>query len=181
MSISDQGREPELRQGDLWAWMVSFVVTLGLHVGIVLFIALSVASVIYALAASLADPVSGIRAIAWLFAVISLLVWARLVKQQVGGFRPHIIRGLGRVNVGTSGCDWGEIAADLGAALIGLAQVIPLLISWSGLGASAGGTRVLTAVSGGLFMILGGCSLAFRLRRRRESAHSSLANWGEKE
>ena len=177
MPNSDQDHEPGLRQGDLWAWMVSFVVTLGLDVGIVLFVALSVASVIYALAASVAETFSGIRAIAWLFAVISLLVWAWLVKQQIEGFRPHIIRGLGRVNVGTSGCDWGEIAADLGAVLIGLAQVIPVLISWSGLGA-----RVVTAVSGGLFMILGGCSLAFRLwLRRRGSADSSLANWGEKE
>lgn len=43
MAVANQEREPESRQGDLWAWTVAFVITLGLHVGIVVFTTLWVA------------------------------------------------------------------------------------------------------------------------------------------
>jgi hypothetical protein len=169
MAVANHDGEPENQAGDLWAWAVAFVTTLGLHVGIVVFTTLWVALAIYSLAATLAITSLGIRAIAWLFTVISLLVWARLAKQQVIGFRPHVIRGLGRIDVVTSGTGRGQIAADLGAGLIGLAQIVPLVISVLGGNAMPQQTQVLTAMVGSLFVVLGGGSLAMRLwlRRRR--------------
>jgi magnesium-transporting ATPase (P-type) len=167
LTILSHNHEPETRQEDLWAWAVGFVITLGLHVAIVVFTTLWVALAIYSLATTVATTSLGIQGIAWLFTVISLLVWARLVKQQILGFRPHTIRGLGRVNVVTSGCEWGEIAADLGAGLIGLAQIVPLVVSVLGGSAMPERTQVLTALVGGLFVVLGGSSLGLRLWLRR--------------
>jgi hypothetical protein len=167
MTIKGQDREPETRQGDLWAWAVGFIVTLGLHVGIVVFTALWIALAIYSLAASLATTSWDIRGIAWLFTVISLLVWARLVKQQIQSFRPHVIRGPGRVHVITSGCEWGEIAADLGTGLIGLAQIVPLLVSLLTGNTIPERTQVLTALVGSLFLVLGSSSLGYRFWLRR--------------
>ena len=167
MAVANHDGEPTSRSGDLWAWAVAFVITFGLHVGIVVFTTLWVALAIYSIAATLTITSLGIRAVAWLFTVISLLVWARLVKQQVAGFRPHTIRGLGRVDVTTSGTGRGQIAADLGAGLIGLAQIVPLVISLLGGNVMPQQTQVLTALVGGLFVVLGGGSLGMRLWLRR--------------
>jgi hypothetical protein len=146
---------------------VSFTVTIGLHVGIVLFTTLWFALAIYALATTLAATTLAIQGIAWLFTVISLLIWGRLVKQQILGYRPHTIRGLGRVAIATSGCEWGEIAADMGAGLIGLAQIVPLVVSLLGKNAVPERVQVITALVGGLFVALGGSSLGLRLWLRR--------------
>jgi hypothetical protein len=167
MAVLSHNYEPETRQEDLWAWTVGFVITLGLHVGIVVFTTLWVALAIYSLAATVATTSLDIQGIAWLFTVISLFIWARLVKQQIQGFRPHTIRGLGRIIVVTSGCEWGEIAADLGTGLIGLAQIVPLVTSMLGGNAMPEQTQVLTALVGGLFVVLGGSSLGLRLWLRR--------------
>jgi len=167
MTIKGQDRDIETRQGDLWAWAVGFVVTLGLHVGIVVFTTLWIALSIYSLAALLTTTSWDIRGIVWLFTVVSLLVWARLVKQQIQGFRPHVIRGPGRVHVITSGCEWGEIAADLGTGLVGLAQIVPLYVSLLTNNAIPERTQVLTAWVGGLFLVLGTSSLGYRLWLRR--------------
>jgi hypothetical protein len=168
MTIKGQDRETETRQGDLWAWTVGFVVTFGLHVGIVVFTTLWIALAIYSLATFLLATTSwDIRAVVWLFTVVSLFVWARLVKQQIQNFGPHVIRGPGRVHVITSGCEWGEIAADLGTGLVGLAQIVPLFVSLFTGNAIPERTQVLTAWVGGLFLVLGTSSLGYRLWLRR--------------
>jgi hypothetical protein len=153
--------------------VVSFIVTIGLHVGIVLFITLSVALVLYALASAFADTSWGVRAITWVCVVVSLAIWGGLVKQQAKRFRPHVIRGLGKVVVSTSGCEWGEIAADAGAGLIGLAQIIPLLLSLLTTGPLPERMQIITALLGTLFIVVGWGSLVLRLwlhRRRKRKA-----------
>jgi hypothetical protein len=169
MIAPNQQHEPDIHQGDWWAWAVSFLVTLALHVGIVVFTTLSIALAIYALASGFTDVSSGVRIIAWFFTILSLILWGRLIKQQTQGFRPHVIRGLGRSTVATTGCDWGEIAGDIGAALIGIAQIAPLSISLIVQNWVPDLTRVLTALVGGVFLTLGCGSLIARLllRRRR--------------
>jgi hypothetical protein len=131
MTPSEADRQREIHQHDLLAWTVSFVVTLGLHVGVVLFILLTIALFAYALAATLGGVPSGIQAITWFATVVSLIIWSVLVKQQARTFRPHVIRGIGRAIIATSGCGRGEIAADTLAALIGLAEIIPGTLSLS--------------------------------------------------
>jgi hypothetical protein len=173
MAVANHDGEPESRAGHFWGWAVAFVTTLGLHVGIVVFTTLWVALAIYSIAATLATTSLGIRVVAWLFTVISLLVWARLAKQQVAGFRPHVIRGLGRIDVTASGTGRGQIAADLGAGLIGLAQIVPLVLSVLGGNAMPQRTQVLTALVGGLFVVLGGGSLVMRLRLRRRQSRGN--------
>jgi hypothetical protein len=147
----------------LWAWTVSFTVTIGLHVGIVVFTTLWFALAIYALAITVTETTLALRGIAWLFTVISLLIWAMLVKQLVQGYRPHTIRGLGRVAVVTTGCEWGEIAADTGTGLIGLAQIIPLAVSVIGGDTMPERVQMFAALIGGLFVALGCGSLGLRL------------------
>jgi hypothetical protein len=142
---------------------VVFVVTLGLHIGIVLFVTLTAALAIYAAAATLANMTSGIQVLAWMLTVISLAIWAQLVKAQARGLRPHIIRGLGKELIATSGCERGEIAADLGTALIGLAQIVPPFVTRLRDEAVPERLYVLTALIGGLLMILGLGSLTLRL------------------
>ena len=163
-----------VRKDDLWAWTVSFVVTLGLHIGIVLFIALSAAMAIYVIAITLSDT-SGIQILAWISIVLSLLIWASLVKLQVRGLGPHLIRGLGEP-IATSGCSRGEIAADIGTALIGLAQIIPLIVTLVCNKAVPAKIHFLTALAGGLLLILGVGSLALRLRLRHARATRQESN-----
>ena len=160
---------PDVRQGGLWAWLVSFTVSIGLHVGVVLFVALSVALFIYAVTLALGGVSTGVHLVTWFFAVVSLAVWALLVQMLVQSFRPHAIRGLGSIVVATTGCDWGEIAADVGAGLLGLAQLVPLLWVAVAQRAPLQVPVVLTALSGGLFTVIGWGSLGLRLwlRRRR--------------
>jgi hypothetical protein len=173
MTVAARDDEPKIRQGDLWAWTVSFVVTLGLHVGIVLFTTLSIGLGIYALASALIDIPWGVRAVAWIFTVVSLTLWGRLVKQQAQGFRPHTIRGLGKVIVATSGCEWGEIGGDIGAVLIGLTQISPSLAPLLTGGPMPERTQVLTALIGGLFAAIGIGALALRLWLRYRRIRSA--------
>ena len=160
-----------IHQHDIWAWTVIFVVTLGLHVGIVSFAALALASATYALASAVATALSGIQAIALAFTVLSLLLWAFLVKQLARGFRPRTWHSLGQMTVATTGCEWGEIAADLGTILIGLSQVIPLIAALSRDQATPETYQILLAVVGALFIALGISALALRLwlRHQRQS------------
>jgi hypothetical protein len=182
MPTTSQDHALDTRCADPWAWAVSFVVTLGLHVGIVGFTALSLAAAAYALAATSADISSGIGIVAWLFLALSVFVWARLVKQQVRGFRPHLIRGLGRIRVATTGYDWGEIAADLSATAIGVIQLIPLISYLVTDLPLAEPTRLLTGLLGGLFLALGSASLALRVWLRFHRATSCLlAKWDKSE
>jgi len=159
------GSNPEdsTRQNELWVWTVAFVVTLGLHIGIVLFVTLSAAVAFYAIAATLANIAPGIQVLSWILTIISLLAWAQLVKAQARGLRPHLIRGLGKEPIATSGRGRGEIAADLGTALIGLAQIAPLVVTELRDKAVPDRLHVLTAFVGGLLLILGLGSLALRL------------------
>jgi hypothetical protein len=162
-----------IRQGDLWAWVVSFLVILSLHIGIVVFVTLAIASFVYALAFALADISIGVQAVAWSFTVVSLILWGILVQKQVEGFHPRAIRGIGHVVVATSGCELGELAADIGTGLFGLAQIGPVV--WSLLSRDSVPARAMlvTAFVGGMFAVLGFGSLALRLllRRRRLGAH----------
>lgn len=174
----DQGHEKDVHQGDLWAWAVAFVVTIGEHVGIVLFAVLSAALSIYALTAGFAGLIWWQLAFLAVLIVLSLTVWGLLVKQLVFGFRSHEIRGLGSLVVATSGVGVGELGADVGAGLIGLWQTVPC---WSALlahGRVDDSMKVLAAMVGGLFVLLGGSSLGFRLwvrhRRSRNVGPGSL-------
>jgi hypothetical protein len=173
MTLAARDHEPKVRQGDLWAWTVSFVVALGLHVGIVLFTTLSIILGIYALASALVDISWGVRAVAWVFTVVSLTLWGWLIKQQARGFRPHEIRGLGKVAIDTSGCERGEIAADIGAVLIGLAQTGPLLVSLITGDSMPERTQVVTVLVGGLFVTVGGGALILRLWVRRQRTEAT--------
>ena len=157
-----------IHQHDLWAWTVTFVVTLGLHVGIVGFAALALASATYALGSAVATTQSGVQAIALAFTILSLLLWAFLVKQLARGFRPRTWHGLGQMTVATTGCEWGEIAADLGTVLIGLSQVIPLIAALSRDQVAPETYQILLAVVGALFIALGISALATRLWLRRQ-------------
>ncbi len=157
-----------IHQHDLWAWTVTFVITLGLHVGIVGFAALALASATYALGSAIASTLSGIQAIALAFTVLSLLQWAFLVKQLARGFRPRTWHGLGQMTIATTGCERGEIAADLGTALIGLSQVIPLIVTLSREQVSPEPHQVLLSIVGALFIALGIGALALRLWLRRQ-------------
>jgi len=153
-----------VRQGDLWAWIVSFVVNLSLDVGIVLFASLAAASFIYALATGLAPLPGGIRAIPWSVTVLSLIVLTLLVKRYVRGFRPYTIHGIGRIAIKTTGCEWGEIAADVGAGLIGLSQAGPLIWALIADRTVRDASVSLVALFTGLFLVIGWGSLCVRLR-----------------
>jgi len=161
-----------IHQHDPWAWAVTFVITLGLHVGIVGFAALALASAAYAIASAVATTLSGIQVIALAFTVLSLLLWAFLVKQLARGFRPRTWHGLGQITVASTGCEWGEIAADLGIVLVGLSQVIPVIVTLSRDQASPKTYQVLLAVIGALFITLGISALALRLWLRRQRSSS---------
>lgn len=160
-----------IHQQDLWAWTVIFVVTLGLHVGIVGFAALALASAAYALASAVVTTLHGVQAIALAFTAISILLWAFLVKQLARGFRPRTWHGLGQITISTTGCERGEVAADLGTVLIGLSQVIPLIGTLYRDQAPPQAYQMLLAVVGALFIALGISALALRLwlRRQRQS------------
>jgi hypothetical protein len=150
---------------------VTFVITVGLHVGIVGFAALALASAAYALASAVATTWSGVQATALAFTVLSLVLWAFLVKQLARGFRPRTWHRLGQMTIVTTGCERGEIAADLGTTLIGLSQVIPLLVTLYRDQATPETHQILMAVVGALFIALGISTLAVRLwlRRQRQS------------
>ena len=170
MPTTDNELPNGIHQHDLWAWTVSFVITLGLHVGIVGFAALALASATYALASAIVTTLSGVQAIALAFTVLSLLQWAILVKQLARGFRPRTWHGLGQLTIATTGCEWGEIAADLGTVLIGLSQVIPLIVTLSRDQATPAAYQVLLAIVGMLFIALGTSALALRLWLRKRSS-----------
>lgn len=165
----------QMREQDLLAWIVSFVVTLGLHVGIALFLTLAIALVLYALASAFADTQWGVRVVTWTGIVVSLTIWAALIKQQARGFRPHTIPGLGRIVIKTSGCEWGEIAGDIGSGLLGLAQFIPVLTALLVEGRAPERTEVFAALIGSFLAAAGWGSLGMRTwlhRRRRAGAEA---------
>ena len=170
-----------IHQHDLWAWTVSFVITLGLHVGIVGFAALALASATYALASGVATTLSGVQAIAAAFTVLSLLQWAFLVKQLARGFRPRTWHGLGRLTIATTGSEWGEIAADLGTVLIGLSQVIPLIVTLSRDQVTPEAYQILLTAVGMLFIALGTSALVLRLWLRRRSSPPQTDSTGPDE
>ena len=173
MTTGREQKSENIREGDLWAWSVSFVVTFGLHVGIVLFASLAAALGLYALTASFANLPIDQNILLWLFVVVSLTVWGMLIKVQVGWFRPHTIHGLGQVTIATSGSDRGEIAADIGAVLIGLAQIGPLVTALLTGGDIPNPMLVVTSISGGLFLAIGAGALIIRLwLRRRRHKHA---------
>jgi len=171
MPPAQSGPPNGIHQHDLWAWTVTFVITLGLHVGIVGFAALALASAAYALASAVATTWSGVQATTLAFTVLSLVLWAFLVKQLARGFRPRTWHGLGQMTIATTGCERGEIAADLGTILIGLSQVIPLIVTLYRDQATPETNQVLLAVVGALFIALGSSTIVLRLwlRRQRQS------------
>jgi hypothetical protein len=163
----------EIREEDLLAWIVSFVVTLGLHVGIALFLTLAIALVLYALASAFAGAHWGVRVVTGIGIVVSLTIWAALIKQQARGFRPHTIRGLGRIVIKTSGYEWGEIAGDIGSGLLGLGQSIPVLTALLVDGRAPERTEVFAALIGSFLAAVGWGSFGIRTwlhRRRRAGA-----------
>jgi hypothetical protein len=139
--------------------------------GIALFLTLAIALVLYALASAFVVTHWGVRAVAWIGIVVSLTIWAALVKQQARGFRPHTLRGLGRIVVRSSGCEWGEITGDIGSGLLGLAQSIPALAALLVDGRAPLRTEVFTALIGGVLAAVGWGSLGIRtwLHRRRKT------------
>ena len=166
----DRGRESNIHEGDLWAWLVSFVVTCGLHVGIVLFAGLSAALGIYALTGSWGGvPITQLGLLGLLI-ILSLTIWGVLIQQQVRGFYSRTIRGLGSVVVVTTGRERGEFAADILIGVVGLL----LMFSW-GMAVVTGEpfpNLFPTGVAAGLFVLVGLVSFGFRLwlRRRGDSA-----------
>ncbi|MBN1583862.1 MAG: hypothetical protein JXA89_24355 [Anaerolineae bacterium] len=157
----DRGREPNIHEGDLWAWLVSFVVTCGLHVGIVLFAGLSAALGIYALTGSWGGVSMTQLGLLGLLTILALSIWGALIQYQVRGFRPHTIRGLGNVVVVTTGRELGEFAADILIAVVGVilmsSWVIALVTGdpFSGL--------LPTLLIAGLFVLVGFVSFGCRL------------------
>ncbi len=156
----------DVRENDLWAWLVSFVLTFGVHVGIVLFASLAVALSIYALTGSLGDMVVVLLGFLGALIVVSLTVLGVLVNVQVRWFRPHQIRGVGRVVVATSGVGAGELAADVCAGLVGVVQGIPALVALIMGKPVSRWTLLPNLMSGGLFFAIGCGALALRLRLR---------------
>jgi hypothetical protein len=169
MVATDKSPSPKIRQGDLWASLVTFTVTLSLHIGIVLFISLALALAVYALASTIGNAPTGVSVIAWCFTVLTLIVWGIVVKLQARGFRPHAIHGIGRIVVATSGCERGEIAADIGAGLIGIANLGPLLHALITKSHPPDSITTSAALIGALLAAVGWGSLVLRmiLHRRR--------------
>ncbi|MBN1937292.1 MAG: hypothetical protein JW934_21715 [Anaerolineae bacterium] len=164
-------RDAYIREHDLWAGVVSFVVTLGLHIGVVLFISLSGALMVYAITASFDETTRGQVWLLWPLAVISLTVLGLLLKQEVRGFRTHLINGLGSVAVSSTGLGVGEIGADISTVLLGLAQLMPLAVVYLADGEIPRSMLLSVFVVGTLLVLVGVSSLSIRLwlRYRRRS------------
>jgi hypothetical protein len=167
-TTDDSSVQQHIHENDRWAWAVTFVVTLGLHVGIVLFASLSIALCIYALTVRFGETTTTPLVLLWLLIIVSLAVWGMLIDQHVRGFRPHAISGLGKLVVITSGLRAGELSADLAVGLFGLLQLIPFLFV-SSIGKNIPRPILIaSSLVGGLFLLDGLGSLGIRLWIRRQ-------------
>jgi hypothetical protein len=164
---TNRRQEPNRDIGKLWAWLVNFVVTLGLHVGIVLFAGLSAALSIYALAGHWGGVTMTQLGLLGLLIVVSLTIWGVLIKHQVRGFRPHTIRGLGNVDVVATGTESGELGADICAGLIGLAQALFWMAT--AIERKSIAPSIPALVIAALFVLVGFGSFGVRLWLRRHS------------
>ena len=162
---TNRGREPNIHEGDLWTWLVSFVVTCGLHVGIVLFAGLSAALSIYALTGSWGGVTITQLGLLGLLIILSLTIWGALIQHQVRGFRPRTIRGLGNVVVVTTGREFGEFAADILIGVVGLIQMLFWMTIF--LTGEPFSNLLPALLIAGLFVLVGFASLGFRLWLRR--------------
>lgn len=174
-------RDEHIREHDLWAGVVSFVVTLGLHIGVVLFVSLSAALVVYAITAGFDEAARGQIWLLWPLVAVSLVVLGLLLKQEVQGFRAHMIRGLGSVVVASTGSGVGEIGADISTALIGLAQFMPLIAMQLTQDEIPRSMLLSVLVAGPLLVLTGAISLGVRLwlryrRMRHARTGKTLAN-----
>jgi hypothetical protein len=144
------------------------VVTLGLHVGIVLFAGLSAALSIYALTGYWGGVTMTQLGLLGLLIVVSLTIWGILVQQYVRGFRTRTIRGPGNAVVVTTGREFGELGADLAAGLFGLVQAFSASMA-------AIQQRSVTSVVAALpvailFTLIGFGSFGIRLWLRRRNS-----------
>ena len=169
---TNREREPNIHEGDLWAWLVSFVVTLGLHVGIVLFAGLSTALSIYALTGSWGGVTVTQLGLLGLLIILSLTIWGVLIQHQVRGFRPRTIRGVGSVVVVTTGREFGEFAADLCTGVVGLSQMLSWIVVF--LAGEAISNLFPALAIAGLFVLDGFASFGFRLWLRRRGNRSTV-------
>ncbi len=179
-------QDAHVQERDMWAGVVRFVITLGLHIGVVLFASLSLALMLYAITAGFDEMTQGQVWLLWPLAAVSLAALGVLLKQEVRGFRTHVIRGLGSLLVSSSGYSVSEVGADISCTLLGLAQFVPLVTAWLNSDEVPRSMWLSVLVGGTLLVLTGAISLSVRVwlhcRRARDAqAGKTLANSSESE